>query len=1210
MASRDFLKHVVSTTEPTGSTLGDEWYNPSTNILSKRLVVNGTTVRFVQLGGGLTVQQSGTTIVSNTSALNFPGASVAHNTITGVTDILASGTPGGSNTQVQFNNAGAFGGSSNLVWNNGSQTLTVTGFFAANQVRATGGLNASAWTTTGPIFNTSGSLTDVSGSGGTVALRTSTSFNTNTWSASVATTVTDAATLYVESPTAGSNISITNPYSIYASGLVRASGFVAGSSRVVDWKNTTAQWTLSGGGLITWNGSSVLWGTRVIAIPVENTEMGSAGYFDINCPTSGTVVYYNSAGVTTTLTATGSGIPIAAWEALYYEVTEGQGSASDQTKFRVVNYQNPNWRPGPGWILICAVNGDGTNVGHLKWLPGQVNLPTTGATVTYNTGTGVSSWLPAGTGTVTSVSVVSANGFAGSVATASSTPAITLSTSVTGILYGNGTSVAAAVAGNFPTLNQATTASAAVLRQVDGTNFMGPTDPRGASGARGTDLNPNAYAYGLFSEFKNSSLYTGVAGNYSGLLTYANYNGTVSSTGDPSYSLLFSPQGVNATTPPRLQIRAGIDTTWGKFSDILHSGNHLSATSSWTPNYTGGVRGYANGSFRKDSGNNNTWDGQVYSSETYSTRVFCGARPGETNTNVMWGLNSDPTTDSSYTSIDYAWYFDNGTYRIYENSANPYSGTTYSVNDYFAITYDGSYVRYWVNDTMVRSVARAVSGTLAFDSSFYQAGATGASLQAVAFGSLTHSPYNTLANFRHNSLTLGGAAVDPVANAGQLTLNNGALGTTLNTVSNPFVSIRGTQSNASFLDFNFVRDAAGSDWTTAGTRIQQKIDSTWMAYMQFNGASVNGGIEWGSGTTTTSATSISARMRLDSSGILRLLTNASSSSTTTGTLVVTGGTGISENLYVGGYSQHAGGLVRANSRFTSSERYPVGHYTDGETVFSIDPTMTQTELQAFFNTSSVSWNNDTTAPGYCIQIDGNPSFAAVAYGSGFPLIPVETDDIFYMEVWLRNDPTYTGAGHYMGSVDISASGASLGGNPGSFGYWVMSNTPGSTTWTRYSGYITGFGTATGQFVANTKYWTPQMLANYSYSGGTRRSFISGWKVIKVNQRANRKFAGHVAFSVNSAVSAAGSTQGTATAITTDVVNVTGGSGGVILPYWQPGHRIVVRNALGSAINVYPNSGAQINTAGTNVAVSVLAGSTIEFINISSTQWAIVNAVYA
>jgi hypothetical protein len=51
-----------------------------------------------------------------------------------------------------------------------------------------------------------------------------------------------------------------------------------------------------------------------------------------------------------------------------------------------------------------------------------------------------------GTGTVTSVSVVSANGFTGTVATSGTTPAITIATSVTGLLKGNGTSISAATA--------------------------------------------------------------------------------------------------------------------------------------------------------------------------------------------------------------------------------------------------------------------------------------------------------------------------------------------------------------------------------------------------------------------------------------------------------------------------------------------------------------------------------------------------------------------------------------------------------------------------------------------------------------------------------------------------------------------------------------------------------------------------------------------
>lgn len=50
-------------------------------------------------------------------------------------------------------------------------------------------------------------------------------------------------------------------------------------------------------------------------------------------------------------------------------------------------------------------------------------------------------------GTVNSVSVVTANGFAGTVATPTTTPAITLSTTITGIIKGNGTAISAAVAG-------------------------------------------------------------------------------------------------------------------------------------------------------------------------------------------------------------------------------------------------------------------------------------------------------------------------------------------------------------------------------------------------------------------------------------------------------------------------------------------------------------------------------------------------------------------------------------------------------------------------------------------------------------------------------------------------------------------------------------------------------------------------------------------
>jgi hypothetical protein len=56
-------------------------------------------------------------------------------------------------------------------------------------------------------------------------------------------------------------------------------------------------------------------------------------------------------------------------------------------------------------------------------------------------------YLGSGAGSVTNVSVATANGFAGTVANASTTPTITLTTTITGLLKGNGTAISAAVSG-------------------------------------------------------------------------------------------------------------------------------------------------------------------------------------------------------------------------------------------------------------------------------------------------------------------------------------------------------------------------------------------------------------------------------------------------------------------------------------------------------------------------------------------------------------------------------------------------------------------------------------------------------------------------------------------------------------------------------------------------------------------------------------------
>ncbi len=71
-----------------------------------------------------------------------------------------------------------------------------------------------------------------------------------------------------------------------------------------------------------------------------------------------------------------------------------------------------------------------------------------------------------GSGTVTSLSVVSAHGFAGTVANPTTTPAITLSTTITGLLQGDGTSISAATTGNL------TEATSSVLTITAGTGAV------------------------------------------------------------------------------------------------------------------------------------------------------------------------------------------------------------------------------------------------------------------------------------------------------------------------------------------------------------------------------------------------------------------------------------------------------------------------------------------------------------------------------------------------------------------------------------------------------------------------------------------------------------------------------------------------------------------------------------------------------------------
>jgi hypothetical protein len=81
-------------------------------------------------------------------ALGTSGQCLQSNGTTVVYGACGTGSPGGANTQVQFNNSGAFGGSANFTWNNTSNTLTVNGTVTATSFQTTGaGAGQTSWTT-------------------------------------------------------------------------------------------------------------------------------------------------------------------------------------------------------------------------------------------------------------------------------------------------------------------------------------------------------------------------------------------------------------------------------------------------------------------------------------------------------------------------------------------------------------------------------------------------------------------------------------------------------------------------------------------------------------------------------------------------------------------------------------------------------------------------------------------------------------------------------------------------------------------------------------------------------------------------------------------------------------------------------------------------------------------------------------------------------
>lgn len=194
-------------------------------------------------------------------------------------------------------------------------------------------------------------------------------------------------------------------------------------------------------------------------------------------------------------------IPVASVQGALTLTTTGSSGAATLVG-TILNI--PQYSGGGGGCLNC-------NADSLKKYPVDTTLRRNGYALTFDSLNHKWVLAPNGSGTVTSFSFTNVNGFAGSVTNSTTTPSLTLSTSITGLLFGNGTALGAATVSTPLTYSAGTlgiqvanTSQNGYLTSTDWNTFNGKQNALtlttiGSSGAAtliGATLNIPQYAGG------------------------------------------------------------------------------------------------------------------------------------------------------------------------------------------------------------------------------------------------------------------------------------------------------------------------------------------------------------------------------------------------------------------------------------------------------------------------------------------------------------------------------------------------------------------------------------------------------------------------------------------------------------------------------------------------------------------------------------------
>ena len=458
--------------------------------------------------------------------------------------------------------------------------------------------------------------------------------------------------------------------------------------------------------------------------------------------------------------------------------------------------------------------------------------------------------------------------------------------------------------------------------------------------------------------------------------------------------------------------------------------------------------------------------------------------------------------------------------------------------------------------------------------------------------------------------TTSSFSINPSTNV--ISFNGVALAGTVNSQST-VARFNVVTGNTDSLEISNVRGTAGADYTTAGFRIQQKVDSTWMGYIQFNGNTTganNGGMSFGAGTTTVSANSVTERLRITSSGDVIVLNTTAVNSAITGALQVRGGLGVSGNVFVSG-TVTATNFVGAFSGAvtgTASQVQTTAQATNA-TYFPtfVDANNASAASETLFTTSSFSINPATGAVSiagtltqsggyaYLGSFNADPANAArpVFGGSSMALSWNFSGGNAEMNLWNTVSPSvYTSTGfRFLQQLTTSTQrdliffrqdgAVGFGGisNVGTAGQILQSNGAASPTWVSPSGLTAGIATQiqTTRQATNATYFPAFVDSNNASATGEAVFTTSSFAINPSTGAVN------VSSLVSAgAVSAAGLSGFYSTTYASNVRN----------PIWR------FANADTYGISYFQGSagfaGTSIDTLGIHFGTATAAGSTVMF----------------